>query len=284
MQPIFNKDRDAINAALFQERCETLYNEIGTTADSIMIYSDEIEVQNGSGTYVPFKNCKTFWEGCGEDNIKTGEFQGRMDPVLRLYRSCRLMLPINMNVSKGQANGSQVTLEKVVLKEGVVPQEVLLDGVPVNAVRASQVDHLVLKQANDRIEPQEFSVAPTKYSFIAHVLKPTSLQVKGNEREKLKMKATQLPVLVNNATTGHKLQGCSVDNVFVHSWSMVRNWTYVMLSRVRTRAGLFCRHKLPKDLSKYAVPPALQRMLERFRGRCRPSYWSDEQYDDILDE
>jgi hypothetical protein len=80
--------RDAINAALFQERCESLYNEIGTTADLIMIYSNKIEVQNGSGTYVPFKNCKTFWEGCGEDNIKTGEFQGRMDPVLRLYCSC----------------------------------------------------------------------------------------------------------------------------------------------------------------------------------------------------
>jgi hypothetical protein len=172
------------------------------------------------------------------------------------------MLPINMNVSKGQANGSQVTLEKVVLKEGVVPQEVL-DGVPVNAIRASQVDHLVLKQANDRIELQEFSVAPTKYSFIAHVLKPTSLQVKGNKCEKLKVKATQLPVLVNNAMTGHKLQGYSVDNVFVHR-SMVQNWTYMMLLRIRTRAGLFCRHKLPKDLSKYAVPPALQQMLERF--------------------
>jgi hypothetical protein len=56
-------------------------------------------------------------------NPKTGEFQDRMDPVLRLYRSCQLMLPINMNVSSGQANGSQVSLEKVVLKEGVVPQE-----------------------------------------------------------------------------------------------------------------------------------------------------------------
>jgi hypothetical protein len=57
-----------------------------------------------------------------------------------------------------------------------------------------------------------------------------------------------------------------------------------MLSRIRTRAGLFCRHKLPKDLSKYVVPLALQQMLERFRGQCRPSFWSEEQYDDILDE
>jgi hypothetical protein len=29
------------------------------------------------------------------------------------------------------------------------------------------------------------------------------------------MKATQLPRLVNNATTGHKLQGSSVDSLFV---------------------------------------------------------------------
>ena len=37
------------------------------------------------------------------------------------------------------------------------------------------------------------------------------------------MKATQLPIIVNNATTGHKLQGSGVDTLFVHNWSYVTN-------------------------------------------------------------
>jgi hypothetical protein len=35
----------------------------------------------------------------------------------------------------------------------------------------------------------------------------------------------------NNATTGHKLQGSSVDSIFVHAW--IYEWAYVVLSRVR---------------------------------------------------
>lgn len=130
------------------------------------------------------------------------------------------------------------------------------------------------------------------------------MQTRENDREFITMKATQLPLLVNNATTGHKLQGSSVDNIFVHNWSyvtnwvyvvinwvyvvanwvyVVTNWVYVMLSRVKTRVGLFCRNKLSKDLKKYAVPEGLRRILDRFRSRCAPTYWTEEQYDELFE-
>jgi hypothetical protein len=51
---------------------------------------------------------------------------------------------------------------------------------------------------------QVLSLQPKTCSFKAKMLKPTSLQVKGNEREFLQMKATQLPLIVNNATTEQK--------------------------------------------------------------------------------
>ena len=105
--------------------------------------------------------------------------------------------------------------------------------------------------------------------------------MKGDERELLQMKATQPAFVINNATTGHKLQGSGVDSLFVHNWSYVTNWVYVMLSRVKTRQGLFCRKPLSKDLSKYAVPEALRNMIERFRTRA-PTYWSDEEYEELL--
>jgi len=277
----FNRDRDSINAALFQERCKHLYKKTGSTEDSVMIFSDNINVQNGSKTYEPFESCTMFWESCGEDDVKLP--RGRMDPVLRLYRECRVMLPGNSDVTKGEANGTQAIFEKVVLKAGEEAQHVLLDGtIPVLAVLASQVSYIVLHHSNDRIRPATFSFKPKQHTFKAKILKPRELQVKGDDREVLQMQATQLPILINNATTGHKLQGSSVDSLFVHNWSYVTNWVYVMLSRVRTRAGLFCRKPLSKDLTKYAVPVALKTMLQDFRSMA-PTYWSDEEYEELFE-
>lgn len=150
------------------------------------------------------------------------------------------------------------------------------------AVLASEVSHVVLRHTNDRVQPQLFSVEPKNYTFQAEVPKPKLLQTKGKEREELHMKAVQLPILINNATTGHKLQGSGVDNLFVHNWKYVTNWPYVVLSRVRTSKGLFFRKPLSSDLTKYAVPNALHRMLEKFRSTRSPTYWSDDEYEELF--
>ena len=60
------------------------------------------------------------------------------------------------------------------------------------------------------------------------------------------------------------------------------NWAYVMLSRVETKEGLYMRKPISRDLRKYAVPAALTRMLEEFRRRA-PTYWSDEEYEQMFE-
>ena len=90
-----------------------LHQATGNTNDSIVIYSDDIRAQNGSKSYEPFKNYKTCCEHCGEDDIKVERSKGCMDPVLKLYIKCRIMLPCNNNVANGEANGTQATVEKV---------------------------------------------------------------------------------------------------------------------------------------------------------------------------
>jgi hypothetical protein len=280
----FNRDRDSINAALFEERCKILYEMGSNIEDSIMIFSDNIQTRNSCKVYIPFLNCKKFWEKCGEDDVKIPRGTGRMDPVLKLYRDCPVMLPANTDVSNGQANGTRATFQKVVLKPGEEPHHVLLDDtVPVPAVLASQVSYIVLHHSNERIRPSTFSLKPRQHTFRTNIMKPRVLQVKSDEHETLQMKACQLPLLINNATTGHRLQGSGVDSLFVHNWSYVQNWVYVMLSRVKTRAGLFCRKPLSYDLTKYAVPEALQRMLHQFRSTKTPTYWTDGQYNDVFD-
>ena len=77
-----------------------------------------------------------------------------------------------------------------------------------------------------------------------------------SKEEELKyVKMLQLPVNMNDATTGHKLQGMSKDKLIVPSWTMVPNWIYVVLSRVRSLKGLFLLKPIPSNvLGKIRVP------------------------------
>ena len=63
---------------------------------------------------------------------------------------------------------------------------------------------------------------------------------------------TQLPVNLNDATTGHKLQGISKDAVIITSWpkgGLFKNWEYTVLSRVRTLDGLFLFKEIDMEKS-----------------------------------
>lgn len=113
----------------------------------------------------------------------------RMDPVLRLYTGCRTLLPENSDVAEGKANGTQAKFQKAVLKPGITPRIVLVEGVPFNAVFASEVDHVVLHHINERIQPQTFSLKPKEHRFDAQILIPDAHSYKGKQREALRMTA-----------------------------------------------------------------------------------------------
>jgi len=104
-------------------------------------------------------------------------------------------------VRDGQANGTQATVQKVILKNGETTQHVMLGGsIPVPAVLAHQVSHVLLKHSNSCILPSTFALRPKQHNFKANILKPQAMQVKGHESEKIKMRATQVPLIVNNRT------------------------------------------------------------------------------------
>ena len=96
----------------------------------------------------------------------------------------------------------------------------------------------------------------------------------------VKMKATQLPVISNQATTGHKLQGASINQLFVNNWNYTTNWPYVALSRLRSSKG-FLRNKLSTDLTKYAMLWELQKMIQHLEITA-PTFWTQEQYKDLF--
>ena len=96
---------------------------------------------------------------------------------------------------------------------------------------------------------------------------PLSSHNKGIRIKLGKLKVAQLPVNCSIATTGHELQGMSIDTVIVNSWGYgCDNCLYVVLSSVRTRSGLFLNKKL--DLKKkFKVPENLLSVEERMKEK-----------------
>ena len=155
-----------------------------------------------------------------------------MDPLLKLYKGCQIILVFTNHVRHGEANGTTVTLISVCLKPNVIPIQIIIGKVPVKAVYASQVISIVLKYNNPKIIPNMFQLMPIEFRITARILKPKLLQTKEDDREMVKMKATQLPVVSNQATTGHKLHGASINQLFVSNWNYTTNWPYIVLSRL----------------------------------------------------
>jgi hypothetical protein len=52
-------------------------------------------------------------------------------------------------------------------------------------------------------------------------------------------------VVIIHGTTGNKLQGESMDALVIAEWSKVKNWACVVLSSVRSLAGLFLIKPIP---------------------------------------
>ena len=202
--------------------------------------------------------------------------------MLKLFYGCQLMLPFNNNVSGRESNGTNARLKKVSLNSDIHPIFSRYVGIfPSKLYMHLKFLSLELLHTNQKVVPQTFLVKPKKWFFNANILKPRALQVNDDDHEILKMKATKLPVISNHATTGHKLQGASVDELFIHSWSYTTNWPYIVLSRLRMSERLFIRKKLDANLSKYEVPQKLRTMIQ-WLMRKAPSLWTEQDYRDIF--
>ena len=172
----FNRDRDAINMALFEEHCARLRCHNVSTRNTLIILANKLAAKTLHGNYELFHNWKIFWENCGEDDIKfPRECNGRMDPLLKLYKGCQLMLVFNNNVRHGEANRTTVTLISICLKPNIVPIQRIIGKLPVKAVYASQVVSIVLKHNNPKIIPNTFQLEPIEFCITTRILKPKLL-------------------------------------------------------------------------------------------------------------
>jgi hypothetical protein len=75
-----------------------------------------------------------------------------------------------------------------------------------------------------------------------------------------------LPVIVNQATTGHKLQGKTVKSLVIAEWSKVKNWAYVVLSRINKLNGLFLMSPISEEINFGPAKDCLD-MMQSLRQR-----------------
>ena len=177
----------------------------------------------------------------------------------------------NVDVARKKANGTAAWLDKVVPKEGITDDDldlICIDGRCVRSVTVDKAEALRL-----RLENGDFIAAEAKTESI-RIDFPFELIPGKVKRWRKSAKLTAFPVLVNHATTGHKLQGLSKDSLFVHAWSHTKNWPCAILLRVRSLKGSFLGQKLD-GTKDFANDSRMTRMLNRFRGRKSPHDLSD---------
>lgn len=262
-----NRDRDSINTAIFEEKVKYSMTCWENTDNFFLIFCDNIKINKESIGYVPMKQTKYFYENCGESNIKTTR-TGRLDPVLKLYVGCEVMLTENIDVQAGLANGTRAKVTSIIINQQTDLFNINIGhNVTVKGIYASNVKYINLKHCNQHVQLQNFSVKPKQSTFNALIPLPVNiLTINSNLRPKpIPMTATQFPIIINNATTGHKLQGIGVEKLFVHHWNYRKNWPYVVLSRVKTISGLYLRQNLSRNLHKYDMDPELQTLIEYFK-------------------
>jgi hypothetical protein len=97
-------------------------------------------------------------------------------------------------------------------------------------------------------------------------------------RLKQRIKLTQFPFNVCNATTCHKLQGMTNECLVINSFRYTDNWPYVVLSRVTQRDGIFLRVQLDGRKVK-GMSDELTAFMQDWRQGKSPFKPTDNDYD-----
>ena len=190
------------------------------------------------------------------------------------------MINDNDDIKEGRANGTMCRVVSVKKKNGAVMRWRDYDGKKVYCLSVNDIEYVcfehfpktseqialeeeinILKKNYSRNEQlatcerrlekikksRQFNLKPKTFytTFYYEDLKEGGFKIAKKHKTLLKAKMIQFPVNLNDATTGHKLQGSSKSELIVESWNYTTpGWIYAVISRVRKLGGLFLRRKL----------------------------------------
>ncbi len=258
-----NKNRCSQNSQVFREYLKEFHSKTNSSnipKSAIVVKSNPSWGKTGH----PFSymHRKILFENCTDADIVDAN-RKRCDPFLTLWYGCHLMVNANSDVKHGIANGTTGYFRKIVFKSGKEPSPIRVYGYWIYCISITDVDHIVLKWTEDSKFQGFLKIYPQKGTFRVNF--PIS---EGGHKFRIKPKVEMnfLSVLLNHATTGHKLQGKSLDELVIAEWSKVKNWAYVAISRVRTLAGLFLFSPIPRDIN-FTPCASYLNMMQNLRTR-----------------
>lgn len=258
-----NKTRASINANIFKKYLETFHSrhKDESVPNTALIIRGAAK---WSTTRIPlgFHSHKTLWENCSDGHVAN---EGkRCDPFLCLFSGCEVMVNENIDVVNGIANGTCCQFQKAVLKTGCNVKQIKFHGFWVNSVDIDEVEYILLrfdKSYKDTFQGQ-FRLKPQQAKFIVEY--PSNSELGNKKRDRVHMEISHFPLLLNFATTGHKLQGKTMKTLIIAEWRNKQNWPYVVLSRVQSRDGLFLMTELPDHFS-FTPPTHYLQMIDNLR-------------------
>jgi hypothetical protein len=255
-----NVKRDQINVGVFQNYLQTYHkgkteSEIPLTAIVIMSTTKWKKSQRT----LTFDQRKVLFEECSESHCK---IQTQMaTPFLCLFAGCNLMVTINIEVLAGIANGTTCKVRKVMLKSNTELKPIKLYDCWINSISIEDVDYIEVEWIDCDKFVGTFRLTSQNGTFrVKYPIREFGV----NQRVNTNIEFRYFPVISNHATTGHKLQGKTVESLVIAQWSKLKNWAYVVLSRVKTLDGLFMTHPIPEDID-FSPPVNYLDMMQHLR-------------------
>jgi hypothetical protein len=257
-----NKKRCQINAFVFLQHLKQYHSESPeeNISNSAIVIKAIAQWTNNESP-LSFDQQKFLFENRSEADISDSCHQ-KCDPLLCLFDGCNLMINENGDVENGIANGTTCVFKKAKLKSGSQLHPIQMHGYWINSVSVEDVEYLELQWQDSSRFVGTFRIVPKRKKY--YVSFPLFLDGHKMHEHKLPIHLTQFPVVINHATTGHKLQGKSMDALVIAEWTETKNWPYVTISRVRTLDGLYFMKPIPKNIS-FKPPEEYLAMMERLR-------------------
>ncbi len=258
-----NRLRCGLNAAIFKVHLKENHSKCTQTnicSTSIIIKADPYWAQNK--TALNFDQRHIFFQHCSEADTNNSQ-SSRCDPLLCLFYNSNVMVNENADVENGIANGTNCLFKYAKLKPGTILQPIMMHGFWVNSVSVNDVEYLQLEwQDSTRFKGLFRVYSETRTFVVSFPIEEQNTKI----RIKAKMCLKQFPIVVNFATTGHKLQGKSMLSLVISEWAPknIKNWAYVVISRVRTLLGLFLLKRIPDDCN-FSPPKEYLDMMDDFR-------------------
>ena len=257
----YNNKRAELNRAVFLSYLQAKHSQ----DSAVEIPKSAIVIKCGAtwakgGQKLSYACRKVLFEECLDSHLKDGQSH-KADPFLCCFEGCQMTGTTNNDVASGDANGTTYLFERVNFKEGASPHKVQIHGYWVYAVDIEDVESIVLRWTHDSRFQGTYTMKPKQDTFcVSFPIVEFGKKIRLNTS----MKIVHFPVLLNHATTGHKLQGKSMKSLIISQWSKVKNWAYVVLSRVRNITGLHFLSEIPNDVD-FTPDQQYLDMMERLR-------------------